>query len=130
MYLDNDYIVSELINRLKKQTIKDEKVYAIYISGHGEDVFESVDFTGHSEVIGSQPMFQIPFLFWSNDTKMVEKYRGYSNRKYITDDLIYSISGLSFIGMDYSRSIFNDRFVERQRIICKNVNYDNFYKSN
>jgi heptose-I-phosphate ethanolaminephosphotransferase len=128
----NDYIISELIELVKGETSNSEKASLIYFSDHGEDVFETVDFTGHSETIGSNPMFQIPFIFWSNNKVELEKYKDYSDRKYMTDDLIYSIAdlaNLSFKGFDNKKSIFSDSFIERTRIIRGNVKYDSFYKN-
>ncbi|MBL4667659.1 MAG: sulfatase-like hydrolase/transferase [Flavobacteriales bacterium] len=123
----NDYILSEIINNIKRNLTKDEKAYAIYISDHGEDVFETVNFTGLSESIGSEPMFQIPFVYWSNNKSNIEKYKEYSGRKYMTDDLIYSIADLSnitFSKMRKEKSIFNDSLQNRRRIVKNNINYD------
>ena len=118
--LYNDYILSELIRLLKENISENEKTFALYLSDHGEDVFETVDFTGHSEVIGTKPMFQIPFLLWSNNKNEIERMRPFSNRKYMTDNLIYAIADLaniSFVNFTPEKSIFNDSFELRDRIV-------------
>ena len=127
----NDFIIAEILNSLKENTSDQEKVSAIYLSDHGEDVYETVDFTGHSEVIGSQPMFQIPFIYWSNDKNNIQKLKKYADRKYMTDDMLYSIADLAninFKGMEKRRSIFNDTLDVRKRIVKDNVDYDGLYK--
>ncbi len=129
--LYNDFVLSEIIKKTKSQLKKDEKTFILYFSDHGEDVYETVDFTGHSEVIGSRPMFEIPFIYWSNDKSKIDKFSKYVNRKYMTDDLIYSIAdltNLSFNGDDKTKSIFNDTLQPRERIIKNNIDYDNYFK--
>lgn len=125
--LYNDFIIAKIFNTIKQYTSEREKTFAIYFSDHGEDVFETVDFHGHSESIGSQPMFQIPFIYWNNNEDEVKKFNGYVNRKYMIDNLIYSIADLSnitFKGMKSNKSIFNDTLQERIRIVKKHTNYD------
>ena len=110
---------------------KKKKTFALYLSDHGEDVFETVDFTGHSEVIGTKPMFQIPFLLWSNNKNEIERMRPFSNRKYMTDNLIYAIADLaniSFVNFTPEKSIFNDSFELRDRIVKGNVDFDIYFK--
>jgi len=125
--LYNDYVVSEIIKEIKTNTTPDEKAMALYFSDHGEDVYETVNLSGHGEAIGSKPMFEIPFVYWSNNLEDIQRYTNYKDRKYMTDDLIYSIAdlaNLSFDNADYSRSIFNENFIENSRIIKSNINFD------
>ena len=131
--LYNDYIIGELIDLLKKHTTKLERTFALYFSDHGEDVFETVDFTGHSEVIGTKPMFQIPFVFWSNNKSERDKLKAYSDRKYMIDDLIYSIADLTnitFSGFIPEKSIFNDSLELRPRIVKNDIDFDNHFLNN
>jgi len=128
--LYNDYILGEIIGLLKKNTNKTEKTFALYFSDHGEDVFEVVNFTGHSEVIGTKPMFQIPFIFWSNNKKELDKLKPYSNRRYMTDDLIYSIvdlANITFLGYTPEKSIFNDSLARRSRVVRDNIDFDEYF---
>ncbi|MCC7331030.1 MAG: sulfatase-like hydrolase/transferase [Flavobacteriales bacterium] len=124
--LYNDYIVSTIIEKVKSAT-QNRKASLIYLSDHGEDVYETVDMAGHSEAISSNPMYIIPFVFWSNNTNQTDAYESYTSRKYMTDDLIFSIADLlniSFIGYDPERSIFNSNFKERNRIVNEGKDFD------
>jgi len=130
--LYNDYIVSEIITSVKAVADKaDEKAFALYFSDHGEDVYETVQFTGHSESIGSIPMFEVPFVCWTNSQSDLKRMQSFSARPYMTDDLIFSLAdlaGIDFDGMDFERSIFNDSFKVRDRIIRGNINYNSLAK--
>lgn len=129
--LYNDYIVSEIIRELDNQT-KEELSSLIYLSDHGEDVFETVDMAGHSESIASKPMYQVPFIFWSNSQNQIDTLQQFRTRKYMSDDLIYSfvdIANISFNDYDAERSVFNSNFNEsRKRIIKDGNNYDELFR--
>lgn len=125
--LYNDFIISEIITLLKANAIPNEKQQLLFFSDHGEDVYQTVDFNGHSEAIGSYPMFEIPFVFWSNQKSELEKYSPFTNRKYMTDQLIFSIADLlniSFDGMQEENSIFNPNFQVKQRIVKQHMDFD------
>ena len=99
----------------------------IYFSDHGEDVYQTVDFNGHSEAIGSYPMFEIPFVFWSNQKSELEKYRSFADRKYMVDDFIYSVAdilSITFEGMQSQNSIFSPNFQSKQRIVKQHIDFD------
>ncbi len=128
--LYNDYIVSEIISQVKKT---DTKSYVLYISDHGEDVFQTRDMTGHTETDGTKPMYDIPFLLWrsekfkSKDTAFVYN----TNRKYITEDLLYTLSNLSdihFNEFDSTKSIVNKHFKPKKRMILEGEEYDEYFK--
>lgn len=125
--LYNDFVISEIISLLKSNATPNEKQQMIYFSDHGEDVYQTVDFNGHSESIGSYPMFEIPFVFWSNNKNKLEKYKHFTDRKYMTDDFIYSVADLlniSFEGMKSENSIFHPTFQTKQRIVKQHIDFD------
>lgn len=125
--LYNDFVISEIISLLKSNATPNEKQQMIYFSDHGEDVYQTVDFNGHSESIGSYPMFEIPFVFWSNNKNELEKYKPFADRKYMTDDFIYSVADLlniSFEGMKNENSIFHPTFQTKQRIVKQHIDFD------
>jgi heptose-I-phosphate ethanolaminephosphotransferase len=126
--LYNDYVVSEIINEVKKLNKKEATVF--YLSDHGEEVYETLDMAGHSEAISSKPMYLIPFIYWNSDIENVRAYQAYKERKYMADDLIFSITDLlnvSFDGYESTRSIFNKEFSARRRIIKDGKDFDFFY---
>lgn len=125
--LYNDFVISEIISLLKSNGTPNEKQQMIYFSDHGEDVYQTVDFNGHSESIGSYPMFEIPFVFWSNNKNELEKYKPFADRKYMTDDFIYSVADLlniAFEGMQSENSIFSPYFQAKQRIVKQHIDFD------
>ena len=123
----NDFIVSQIIGTVKNAN---KNSYVIYFSDHGEEVFKDYEYFGHHEAIGSNAMFEIPFIIWTSD-----KYKENStinfdsqlDRKYNLEDFIYSFSELSRIKFDQfqpTKSIFNTNFQFKRRIVLKDVNYD------
>ncbi|MDT8411633.1 MAG: sulfatase-like hydrolase/transferase [Vicingaceae bacterium] len=125
--LYNDFVISEIISSLKKHATTNEKQQFIYFSDHGEDVYQTVDFNGHSESIGSYPMFEIPFVFWSNNKNELEKYKSFTDRKYMTDDFIYSVAdilNITFEGMQNENSIFSPAFQAKKRIVKQHIDFD------
>jgi len=127
--LYNDFVVSTIINKVKTAT-NNQTSSLIYLSDHGEDVFETVDLSGHSEAISSKPMYLIPFIYWSNNTEQLEQMHQYKTRKYLADDLIFSLvdmANITFVGFEPERSIFNSNFKERKRLVKDGQDFDELY---
>lgn len=123
----NDYVVSHIINLLKQHSHKEDKNQLIYFSDHGEDVFQSMNFEGHTESVGSYPMFEIPFIYWTNQPKVLKAYSKYKNRSYMIDNFIYSVSDLldiQFEGRDDTKSLFSPYYVPQERIVKRSIDYD------
>lgn len=129
--LYNDFVVSEIIHKVKQSNTKSS---IVYFSDHGEEVFHSQATAGHTEKDGTKPMYDIPFIIW-----LSEEYKQEENdlvfdiqRKYITDDIIYTMADIAqvkFVEFDSTRSIVNPHFIERERNISyKLFNYDEVYK--
>ncbi len=123
----NDFVVSEVIDLVKKAN---KNSYVMYFSDHGEEVFKEYDYFGHHESIGSNAMFEIPFMVWTSDKyneKATIRFQDKLNRKYNLEDFIYSFSELSRIEFDQfqpEKSIFNINFKFKKRIILKEEDYD------
>jgi heptose-I-phosphate ethanolaminephosphotransferase len=128
--LYNDYIVSTIIDKVKKKGVFST---VLFFSDHGEDVFDVGDFALHTEMLGTFPMFTIPFILWLSpkykkiNEEMVADLNTYLDRKYMTDDVIHSIFDLLNIkSTNYrdSKSVFNKKFEGRKRKIGK-LDFDN-----
>lgn len=126
--LYNDYIISQVI---KKVQALNKKSFVLYFSDHGEEVYDDLDLSGHNEDIYSKNMYDVPFILWqSNALKKDKLIHIEENRKYMLDDLFYSIADLLSISAkqtDSTRSIFSEHFKERKRIIKGNLDYDKYF---
>ena len=58
-----DFVLGEMINELKNTPAI---TGLIYWSDHGEEVFDTKDFKGHSPDGVTSSMLEVPFLFWRN----------------------------------------------------------------
>ncbi|WP_456441321.1 phosphoethanolamine transferase [Psychroserpens sp.] len=125
----NDHIVRSIIDKVKsKKAIS----YVTYLSDHGDEVYDTMDFLGHNEYHATRPMYEVPFLVWFSGAYK-DKFGSYDDRTikfraYNLEDFIYSFSEISqiqFKGFDERKSIFNPNFTKRTRWIKKNVDYDN-----
>jgi len=123
--LYNDYVVNGIIDKIKKTQTNS---FVLYFSDHGEEVYNTIDFAGHNDDIGTLPMFQIPFVLWQSDLyKEQNDIEIDLNRPYMIDDLFHSIADLASIkqkDVNLSRSIFSKDFKLRKRVILDNKDYD------
>lgn len=118
--LYNDYIISSIIDLLATKT--EGKAALIYLSDHGEEMYDYRNFAGHAYEKVSPTMCEIPFMVWMSDS-----YRNSRTdltidtaRSYSSEDLIYSLSdmaGFEYEGYDDSRSLFSTDFKKRERIV-------------
>ncbi|MGL5901423.1 MAG: phosphoethanolamine transferase [Cetobacterium sp.] len=131
--LYNDYVLYQLYEKLK-----DEEAIILYLSDHGEEVYDFRDFVGHTETNGSRYMVEIPFMFIATD-KFKEKYpekikaiEASLNNSYMTDDLMFTILDLVNVKtkeFDETRSVINEKFNSKRVRIFNNKNYDLEFKS-
>ncbi|MGM0932670.1 MAG: sulfatase-like hydrolase/transferase [Bacteroidota bacterium] len=124
----NDRVLYDFIKALKK---KEEKSWLLFFSDHGEDVFQVNNFFGHTESKGTYPMYDVPFILWLPESFAEKnKFKFELKRPYMLDDLIYSVSdltGVYFKGFEPERSIFNDSFAPRNRLIYEGKDYDSIF---
>jgi len=121
--LYNDYVVTELIENLRKNN---NKALLVYLSDHGEEVFDYVEkpFCGRNEDAPTPAMYTVPFMAWASPewkkSGHAQQWHAYTDRPFTSSDLIYTLPdmiGLSFDGMDSTRSLVSESFVSRQRWI-------------
>lgn len=116
--LYNDFIVYELINRLKNSNHKNSQSLLVYFSDHGEDIYDTApyDFKGRNEGAPTYPMYAVPFIVWHSDNwqeaaKLANP--NIQNRQYDNADFIYTWSdliGLSFEGYRNDDSLISEQF--------------------
>lgn len=135
--LYNDFIVDSLFNILKSNTtIQNNTISsAIYLSDHGENVYDTNDRVGH-DYSKEMPKVnvEIPFLVWLspsyifNNATKTETIKTNISKPFVTDDLFHTIMDLNGIQCAYfkkEKSIFNEKFNNsRQRILEDGRDYD------
>ena len=118
----NDFVVSSLIKDYAKT---DPNGFLLYLSDHGEDVFDSAghDTLGRNEGKPTAPMYTIPFMTWASPKWRAThdwNMRGDLQRPYSSSQLIHTwadLAGLSFDELDRSRSLVSDSFKPRPLLI-------------
>lgn len=133
----NDFIIDSLLNIIKKYSISnnDNIVSAIYLSDHGENVYDEFDQIGHSySNVLPKSNVEIPFLVWISpsytkiNSKKVAIMKSNMHKPFVSDDLFHSImdiNGIQSECYEKKRSIFNENFDEtRKRILEDGKDYD------
>lgn len=118
----NDFVVSSLIKDYAKT---DPNGFLLYLSDHGEDVFDSAghDTLGRNEGKPTAPMYTIPFMTWASPKWRAThdwNMQGDVQRPYSSSQLIHTwadLAGLSFDELDRSRSLVSDSFKPRPLLI-------------
>lgn len=120
--LYNDFVVSSLIKDYAKT---DPNGFLLYLSDHGEDVFDSAGHNtlGRNENKPTAPMYTIPFMAWASP-KWREthdwSFAADLGRPYSSSQLIHTwadLAGLSFDELDRSKSLVSDSFKPRPLMI-------------
>ncbi len=120
--LYNDFVVSSLIKDYAKT---DPNGFLLYLSDHGEDVFDSAGHStlGRNEGKPTAPMYTIPFMAYASP-KWREShswnFAGALQRPYSSSQLIHTwadLAGLSSTELDRSKSLVSDSFKPRPLLI-------------
>lgn len=128
--LYNDYIVAEIIERIRQEK---QNSYVLYLSDHGEEVFEQRNFAGHTENFGSRYMIEIPFIIWLSaayrtiHADKVAAIRSSLHNRYMTDDLTHTIVDLSLlttVKFDPTRSVINPLYDNNRSRTYNQKDYD------
>ncbi|MCV3469234.1 sulfatase-like hydrolase/transferase [Campylobacter lari] len=129
--LYNDYFVNEIFN-----LFKDKEAIIVYISDHGESVYEYRDRAEH--FVTSRFTAEIPFFFIvsdkfkHNNPELVDRIIKARDRPFMIDDLIHtmvSIGGIKVDDYDSTKDVLSDKFnSNRIRIFNGEVDYDKVLK--
>ena len=126
--LYNDFIVYSILQELKKLNTKSA---LLYLSDHGENVYDDGDFFGRTESNLKKNMFDIPFFIWTSDKfEFPDDFEYMPNRKFMTDHLYESLGhlfGVMHKDMNANHSIFSKSFKNRKRIVANGINYDEHF---
>lgn len=112
----NDYIVSSILKMLQS-----EKGLAVmlYISDHGEEVFDTEYYYRRSFERISTTMCDVPFILWRNAAyREANPLIIDTSRSYCTDDIIHSwmnLAGVRYKLYESKRDIFSADFSPKER---------------
>ncbi|MFJ2692852.1 phosphoethanolamine transferase CptA [Pseudomonas sp. NPDC087336] len=120
--LYNDFVVSSLIKDYAKS---DPNGFLMYLSDHGEDVFDSPGHgtLGRNESKPTAPMYTIPLIAWASPKWRETHDWNFADdvdRPYSSSHLIHTwadLAGLSFDELDRSKSVVSDSFKARPLLI-------------
>jgi heptose-I-phosphate ethanolaminephosphotransferase len=121
--LFTDKLIFDLVTLLKST---EKNAMLIYISDHGEEVYDSRDYTGHTENNASRYMCEVPMMVWPS--KFV--HTGDFSRPYMTDMFPHTVMDLAGIRADLfdpTKSLVSDSFHPRRRVF-NSRDYDFYYK--
>lgn len=134
--LYTDFVLAEIIKRFEN-----EDSIIIYISDHGDDVYDSGEYNMHSDSKINRFMLEIPFIvivsdeFKAKHPEIYARIKNSTNKPFMIDDLshaIIDIAGFKIEGFQTSRSLFNEDFnTHRKRMVGKKAqkDYDKELKS-
>ncbi len=133
--LYSDYIVNAMLDILDAYAKKhpQTRVSALYISDHGENVYDDGQNAGH-DVADTIPysIAEIPFVLWTNpynarDLQRADSLRKLLHQPYMIDDLFHTFIDLSNVSSPIfqpARSMFNAQYnVERVRRLSDGRTY-------
>ena len=128
--LYNDFVVDSMLTMLSAYSERHPqvRVTALYVSDHGENVYDEGDYAGHdySDHIPHANV-EIPFMIWMSASQQAYALEHYpelfrrTDTPYMTDDLYHTIIDLCNIAtpsLDVRRSfVSNDYDAERKRVL-------------
>lgn len=135
--LYNDFVVDSVLAILDEYTSsnKNRVASAIYLSDHGENVFDEKNGIGH-DYSKEMPriIVEIPFIVWlssgyleMNKSKVATMIEN-KDKPYVTDDMFHSMIDINNIKtplLDETKSVFNKKFnFKRRRILVDGKDYD------
>ena len=124
--LYNDFVVAQIIS-----TFRDESSVLVYLSDHGENVYDIGDCVGRLSDI---PYFyKIPFMIWCSDkfkeqhSDIVKSIQKSVDKPLMSDNLCHLLMRLGGVKSVYyheSRDVLSSQYQCPPRVITGNRNYD------
>ena len=117
----NDYVIDAIISMVKSKNVSST---VTYFSDHGEEVYESKNFVGHNEDVGTSAMYEIPMLFWFSEKYLVQNnltldgLQGYQQRPYVLEDFPHTFADMLKIKsnrINFEKSILSPNFIYKER---------------
>lgn len=131
--LYNDYVIGKVID-----LFCNTKSVIVYLSDHGEEVFDYRNFIGRSheqvktkEVLKYQ--YEIPFMIWCSDKYIndnpikIKEIKQSINKSFMTDNVCHILFDLGSINTPYyhkDRDLISPHYKKTIRIVQNTTNYD------
>ena len=129
----NDHVMAEII-----ELFKDVESVMVYLSDHGEEVYDFRDHYGrdHSPVISpscAKYQFGIPFMIWCSDCysekhpEVVQRIKDSANKPFMSDNLcqvLFYLGGIQTPFYFEDRNILSPKYRCAPRIIGERADYD------
>lgn len=116
----NDYIVRTCIEQLRQS---EGRSAMLYFPDHGEEVYDFQNYCTRSFERISPAMCEIPMILWLNKHYINSSNLCLDEKKPLcTDDIIYGImdlAGIKYCLYDSTRSVFNNNFIPKERMVQK-----------
>ncbi|WP_305862414.1 phosphoethanolamine transferase [Helicobacter cholecystus] len=119
--LYNDNILNEIFKRFSQSDS-----IVIYLSDHGEEIYEIDDFIGHGENRITRFTCEIPMLIYVSDLfiqkhpELYKRLKSSIHRPFMSDDLIHmilDIAGIKTPEFDPTRSVIHEKFDDKRKRI-------------
>lgn len=128
--LYTDYVIDSVVKSIEKNS--SSKAVMIYLSDHGEELYDYRDFAGHAYEKVSPTMCEVPLIMWMTPQYLAQRQDLVFNidRPYSLENFIYTasdIGGLSYEGYEDTKSILSPDFKETERYVGEKK-YDNIKK--
>ena len=124
--LYNDYVVSEIY-----QIFKDDEALIVYLSDHGETLFEIDGIRGHGMI--NRFVLEIPLIFIGTDKfkakypEIWQKLENAKDYKFMSDDIIHTfadIIGVKPLEYNASRSLISGEFNASRKRLINGIDYE------
>ena len=118
------------------EQLKNTNAVVVYISDHGEEIYEQNEFIGHGNA-ASQPsldyQIRIPMFIWMSDNYIEQhpdtahRVISHADKPCISDDtghLLLDLAHESADLFDASRSVINNEYTTPKRIVLHSIDFD------
>lgn len=124
--LYGDFVLSSIIDKFKHSDS-----IVIFLSDHGEEVYDRGEHYLHNDAKISRFMVEIPFIIYVSDEfikkheELYKRIKASTNKPFMSDDLIHALIDIAgndhfkIDGYESKRSLFYEGNFTRQRIVGK-----------
>lgn len=114
--LYNDFVMAKIFDLIKNDPFAKS---AVYLSDHGEEVYDTQNFHGHPIENVTPHMFAIPVIFWLSRDKIDQKklLSKQVQTKFVSDDLIHTLLDIYEIEHEYydpKKSLLSGQFSPKE----------------